>query len=77
MFFQEDVFTIEAVDLAELQTVEVEHSGKGPGAGWYLEHITVSDVTGGKTREVFPCGRWLDEGEDDGNTCRLLRKMGV
>ncbi|KAK3777632.1 hypothetical protein RRG08_021747 [Elysia crispata] len=71
----EDVFTVEAVDLAELQTMEIEHTGKGPGAGWYLEHITVSDMTDGTIREVFPCGRWLDEGEDDGKTCRLLRKM--
>ena len=74
-FSQEDVFTVEAVDLAELQTMEIEHTGKGPGAGWYLEHITVSDMTDGTIREVFPCGRWLDEGEDDGKTCRLLRKM--
>ncbi|GFR86805.1 lipoxygenase homology domain-containing protein 1-like isoform X1 [Elysia marginata] len=73
----DDIFTIEAVDLAELQSVEVEHIGRGPGAGWFLEHITVTDVTSGKLSDVFPCGRWLDEGEDDGKISRLLRKMAL
>ncbi|GFN93248.1 lipoxygenase-like protein domain-containing protein 1, partial [Plakobranchus ocellatus] len=71
----EDIFTIEAVDLEELQTIEVQHSGKGPGAGWFLEHVTVADISGKGTREVFPCARWLDNGEDDGKTSRTLRKM--
>ncbi|XP_012939779.1 lipoxygenase homology domain-containing protein 1 isoform X2 [Aplysia californica] len=70
-----DTFTVEAVDLKELSSVVVSHDGKGPGSGWFLEHVVIRESAAPKESFVFPCGRWLDEGEDDGKTERMLRLM--
>ncbi|CAG5116254.1 unnamed protein product, partial [Candidula unifasciata] len=75
---QDDLFVIEAVDLEELKTVVVGHDGRGPGSGWFLKHITVTDTSGtNKNKHLFPCGKWLDEGEADGKIERTLRKIDV
>lgn len=56
----------------------VGHDGHGPGAGWFLKHIIVSDADGThKNKHIFPCGQWLDEGEADGKIERKLRKIGT
>ncbi|XP_059163011.1 lipoxygenase homology domain-containing protein 1-like [Physella acuta] len=73
-----DLFSIEAVDLKTLHTLLVTHDGVGPGAGWFLKHVIVTDTSSQRLEKyVFPCGRWLDHGEDDGKTERKLRTMGL
>ncbi|XP_058879383.1 lipoxygenase homology domain-containing protein 1-like [Acipenser ruthenus] len=70
---QVDIFSIEAVSLAELRKVVVEHRGTGPGNGWFLEKVIIKFED--QTREhesVFLCNRWLDEYQDDGKTEREL-----
>ena len=47
------------------------------GEGWFLEKIAinVSDPRdgGGETKVFnFPCGRWLDSGQDDGKIAREI-----
>ena len=45
--------------------VRIGHDGKGFGAGWYLDEVTVEVPSHGELM-VFPCHRWLAEDEDDG-----------
>ncbi|KAH9523747.1 hypothetical protein Btru_040820 [Bulinus truncatus] len=74
----EDIFSIIAVDLKIIDSVVVGHDGKGQGSGWFLKHLVVTDTSSSKKESyVFPCGRWLDDGEDDGKTERLLRTVGL
>ena len=65
---------MEAVDLQDISSVIVSHDGKGSGSGWFLEHVVIKEVS--SENMVFPCGRWLDQGEDDGKTERELRLIG-
>ncbi|CAL1540914.1 unnamed protein product [Lymnaea stagnalis] len=73
-----NIFTVEAVDLKTLTSVLVGHDGKGQGAGWFLKHVILTDLSSARSEKyVFPCGRWLDDGEDDGKTERKLRTVGL
>ncbi|CAB4019689.1 lipoxygenase homology domain-containing 1-like, partial [Paramuricea clavata] len=66
-----DMFTVEAVDIGKLEMVRIGHDGKGFGAGWYLDEVTVEVPSRGEIM-VFPCHRWLAEDEDDGKIEREL-----
>ncbi|ELT98105.1 hypothetical protein CAPTEDRAFT_225952 [Capitella teleta] len=64
-----DVFSIRAVDLEEIAKVVISHDAKVKGDGWFLDRVVVRE----KGKEfLFPCERWLDAGEDDGETERVL-----
>ncbi|XP_061116516.1 lipoxygenase homology domain-containing protein 1 [Conger conger] len=68
-----DEFMIEAVSLGKIQRVRIGHDGQGGGAGWYLDKVVVREE--GKTENEaieFPCDRWLDGNEDDGQIVREL-----
>jgi hypothetical protein len=54
-----------------LELVRIGHDGKGLGAGWYLDEVTVEVPSRGELM-VFPCHRWLAEDEDDGKIEREL-----
>jgi hypothetical protein len=43
----------------------VGHDGSGGGAAWYLDKVEIDCPSLGR-RWLFPCGRWLGKGEDDG-----------
>lgn len=66
-----DQFTIEVLELGELNKLKVRHDGSGFGSGWFLDNIVVTNLKSGK-EWVFNCGRWLDKGEDDGQIERYL-----
>ncbi|XP_061166198.1 lipoxygenase homology domain-containing protein 1-like [Saccostrea echinata] len=70
-----DTFTVEAVSLGHLKRIIVGHDGTGGGNGWYLEKIVVKEPSGSKMHDesVFHCGKWLDEGQDDGKIVRELK----
>jgi hypothetical protein len=51
--------------------VRIGHDGKGLGAGWYLDEVTVEVPSRGELM-MFPCHRWLAEDEDDGKIEREL-----
>lgn len=43
----------------------------GGSSGWFLDWVEVDAPSQGQ-RLRFPCGRWLDKGEDDGAIVRDL-----
>ena len=77
-FHQVDTFELEAVDLGELDSVIINHDGRGHGAGIFLEKIVIKerDSDNSHLQYVFPCGRWLDSHQDDCLTQRTLRMLG-
>ncbi|XP_030598877.1 lipoxygenase homology domain-containing protein 1 [Archocentrus centrarchus] len=67
-----DVFTVEAVDLGPLKKLRIGHDNNGGGsAGWFLDWVEIDAPSLGQKLH-FPCGRWLDRGEDDGAIVRVL-----
>ncbi|XP_061881566.1 lipoxygenase homology domain-containing protein 1-like isoform X1 [Entelurus aequoreus] len=64
-------FTVEAVDLGELEKLRVGHDNSGGSPGWFLDWVEIDAPSQG-LRLRFPCGRWLDRGEDDGAIVRDL-----
>uniref|UniRef100_A0A3Q2DDY8 Lipoxygenase homology PLAT domains 1b n=1 Tax=Cyprinodon variegatus TaxID=28743 RepID=A0A3Q2DDY8_CYPVA len=62
-------FTVEAVDLGELEKLRIGHDNSS--SGWFLDWVEVDAPSQGQ-RLRFPCGRWLDRGEDDGAIVRDL-----
>ena len=62
------------MDLGDLKEIEIGHDGKGLAAGWHLQLVAVTnEATGLYT--AFPCDRWLDRGEEDGQTVVRLRPL--
>uniref|UniRef100_A0A3B4CPZ4 PLAT domain-containing protein n=1 Tax=Pygocentrus nattereri TaxID=42514 RepID=A0A3B4CPZ4_PYGNA len=66
-----DEFTIEAVDLGTLKRIRIGHDNGGGSPGWFLDWVEIDAPSLGQ-RLHFPCGRWLDKGEDDGAIVRDL-----
>ncbi|KAI4820693.1 hypothetical protein KUCAC02_028664 [Chaenocephalus aceratus] len=64
-------FTVEAVDLGDLETFRIGHDNSGGSSGWFLDWVEIDAPSQGQ-RLRFPCGRWLDKGEDDGLVVRDL-----
>ncbi|XP_055489425.1 lipoxygenase homology domain-containing protein 1-like [Leucoraja erinacea] len=69
---QTDIFSLKAVHLGKPQKLVVGHDGLGAGHGWFLEKITIKDSVKGSKGFLFPCHRWLDQGEEDGKIAREL-----
>ncbi|XP_071760769.2 lipoxygenase homology domain-containing protein 1 [Centroberyx gerrardi] len=66
-----DEFIVEAVDIGPLKKLRIGHDNNGGSAGWFLDWVEIdAQSLGQKLR--FPCGRWLDKGEDDGAIVRDL-----
>ncbi|XP_057675207.1 lipoxygenase homology domain-containing protein 1-like isoform X3 [Corythoichthys intestinalis] len=67
-----DEFTVEAVDIGPLKKLRIGHDNHGGGsAGWFLDWVEIDAPSMGQKLH-FPCGRWLDKGEDDGAIARDL-----
>ncbi|KAJ3604053.1 hypothetical protein NHX12_028794 [Muraenolepis orangiensis] len=64
-------FTVEAVDLGDLDKIRMGHDNSGGSSGWFLDWVEIDAPSQGQ-RLRFPCGRWLDYGEDDGAIVRDL-----
>uniref|UniRef100_A0AAQ5X247 Lipoxygenase homology PLAT domains 1b n=1 Tax=Amphiprion ocellaris TaxID=80972 RepID=A0AAQ5X247_AMPOC len=64
-------FTVEAVDLGDLEKLRIGHDDSGGSSGWFLDWVEIDAPSQGQ-RLRFPCGRWLDKGEDDGAIVRDL-----
>ncbi|KAL6113992.1 loxhd1 [Pungitius sinensis] len=64
-------FTVEAVDLGDLEKLRIGHDNSGGSSGWFLDWVEIDAPSQGQ-RLRFPCGRWLDKGEDDGAIVRDL-----
>ncbi|KAJ3604783.1 hypothetical protein NHX12_026835, partial [Muraenolepis orangiensis] len=67
-----DEFIVEAVDIGPLKKLRIGHDNNGGGsAGWFLDWVEIDAPSLGQ-KLCFPCGRWLDTGEDDGAIVRDL-----
>ncbi|XP_061589573.1 lipoxygenase homology domain-containing protein 1 [Cololabis saira] len=66
-----DEFTVEAVDIGPLLKLRIGHDNCGGSAGWFLDWVEIDAKSLGQKLH-FPCGRWLDRGEDDGAIARDL-----
>uniref|UniRef100_U3K2M7 Lipoxygenase homology PLAT domains 1 n=1 Tax=Ficedula albicollis TaxID=59894 RepID=U3K2M7_FICAL len=72
-----DEFFIEAVTLKQVRRVRIGHDGKGGSSGWYLAKVIVREEGQPESEAVeFPCYRWLDKNEDDGQIVRELVPAG-
>ncbi|KFP75955.1 Lipoxygenase homology domain-containing protein 1, partial [Acanthisitta chloris] len=72
-----DEFFIEAVTLKQVRRVRIGHDGKGGSSGWYLAKVIVREEGQPESEAVeFPCNRWLDKNEDDGQIVRELVPAG-
>ncbi|XP_075875519.1 lipoxygenase homology domain-containing protein 1 [Nelusetta ayraudi] len=68
-----DEFIIEAVAIGQVSRVRIGHNGKGGGCGWFLDKVVVREDGQAESHAVeFPCNRWLDRSEDDGQIVREL-----
>ncbi|XP_028314075.1 lipoxygenase homology domain-containing protein 1 isoform X3 [Gouania willdenowi] len=68
-----DEFIIEAVNIGRIRRVRIGHNGKGGGCGWFLDKVLVREEGQAEIQAYeFPCGRWLDRNEDDGQIVREL-----
>uniref|UniRef100_A0A8C9F6U1 Lipoxygenase homology domains 1 n=1 Tax=Pavo cristatus TaxID=9049 RepID=A0A8C9F6U1_PAVCR len=61
---QEDMFTIQAVDLGILYKIKIRHDNSMFSPDWFLEKVEILDET---TEEsfVFLCERWLSKKKED------------
>ncbi|XP_016306772.1 lipoxygenase homology domain-containing protein 1-like [Sinocyclocheilus anshuiensis] len=66
-----DEFTIEAVDIRKLKRIRIGHDNAGASPGWFLDWVEIDAPSLGQLL-LFPCGRWLDKGKDDGAIVRDL-----
>ncbi|XP_076005611.1 lipoxygenase homology domain-containing protein 1 [Genypterus blacodes] len=64
-------FIVEAVDLGDLEKIRIGHDNAGGSPGWFLDWVEIDAPSQGQ-KLCFPCGRWLDKGEDDGALIRDL-----
>uniref|UniRef100_A0A8D3DQI5 Lipoxygenase homology PLAT domains 1 n=1 Tax=Scophthalmus maximus TaxID=52904 RepID=A0A8D3DQI5_SCOMX len=72
-----DEFLIESVALGQVRRVRVGHDGRGGGCGWFLDKVLVREEGQPETMAIeFPCFRWLDRNEDDGQIVRELVPAG-
>ncbi|XP_059213530.1 lipoxygenase homology domain-containing protein 1 [Centropristis striata] len=72
-----DEFLIESVSLGQVRKVRVGHDGRGGGCGWFLDKVMVREEGQPESLAIeFPCFRWLDRNEDDGQIVRELSPAG-
>uniref|UniRef100_A0A3Q3VVE1 PLAT domain-containing protein n=1 Tax=Mola mola TaxID=94237 RepID=A0A3Q3VVE1_MOLML len=72
-----DEFLIESVSLGQVRRVRVGHDGRGGGCGWFLDKVMVREEGQPEPSAIeFPCFRWLDRNEDDGQIVRELVPAG-
>ena len=73
-----DLFVYEGVSVHDLERLVISHKGKGHGAGWFLDRVVVTEMEGDNSEQeyIFPCGRWLDDHEDNKAVERELRMIG-
>ncbi|XP_058639789.1 lipoxygenase homology domain-containing protein 1 isoform X2 [Onychostoma macrolepis] len=68
-----DEFIIEAVSIGQVRRVRIGHDGRGGGCGWFVDKVIVREEGQAESQAVeFPCNRWFDRNEDDGQIVREL-----
>lgn len=67
-----ETFSLQEVDIGDLETVQIEHDGETLADGWFLEDVTVEMPTKGRAFYLL-CNQWLSREKGDGRTKRILR----
>uniref|UniRef100_A0A9J8ARP5 Lipoxygenase homology domains 1a n=1 Tax=Cyprinus carpio carpio TaxID=630221 RepID=A0A9J8ARP5_CYPCA len=68
-----DEFLVEAANLGQIRRVRIGHDGRGGGCGWFLDKVMIREEGQPEASSIeFPCYRWLDRNEDDGQIVREL-----
>jgi hypothetical protein len=65
-------FNVVLRELGSLESVRVRHDNQGSEPGWFLEKITIQNLTTWQT-SVFPCFEWLATDKGDGLIDRVLQ----
>jgi hypothetical protein len=69
-------FSIAAKNVGQLSSLWIGHDNTGPTPGWYLDRVTVKDLS--TTRQwFFDVDRWLATDEEDGRTYVPLTPTGA
>ena len=73
-----DTFEFDIVNMEDLKSVVISHDGRGHGAGVFVEKVVIKEkgTPRSSLQYIFPCGRWLDDHEDNCLTERTLRMIG-
>ena len=56
-----DVFKLTAADIGTLTHARIGHNGAGDSPGWLLQSVTLTNVTKGWEKTLFPQHVWLDK----------------
>lgn len=67
-----ETFSLQELDIGDLEMVEIEHDGETLADSWYLEDVSVEMPTKGRSF-YFLCNQWLSREKGDGKTKRVLR----
>lgn len=59
-----DVFTIESIDVGDLNKIRIGHDNSGMLAGWFLDNVIVENLKTGKVWK-FQCDQWLAKSYGD------------
>ena len=65
-----DVFELKLPDLGKIIKMRIGHDNKGIAPGWHLREVKI--LTPFQENYVFPCDKWLDKNEDEGQIERVL-----
>ena len=52
-----DIFTVPAVDLGDVTSINVGHDGKGIGSGWKLDKVIIKQQASGSKAFLFECDK--------------------
>ena len=66
-----DVFTVQSLDLGEIQRARVWHDSKGMFSSWKLDSLVVVEEQS-QSRYELPCGHWLSKSKGDKQVTRDL-----
>ncbi|CAH1787210.1 unnamed protein product [Owenia fusiformis] len=66
-----ETFSLEAVDVDEIKSIEIGHDGVIPGTGWFIKEVDIDMPTKGK-HYFLPCKQWLARDKGDGRTSRTI-----
>ena len=61
---QTDVFSVETVDIGEIQRIRIGHDNAGLGAAWFLESVKIENTSTSKICN-FLIKQWFDSHHGD------------
>ncbi|KAL8618371.1 hypothetical protein ACOMHN_047443 [Nucella lapillus] len=72
---QADRFKVQVADVGELRSLRIEHDGEGQASSWFLNKVTLRDVSQPQCVYHFMCGGWLARDMGEGRVWKELRAL--